>query len=346
MLRINGSAGRRVNIGDKVKTAWPTIHRRELLLAATSATLVLLPSLAYAQAFPDRPITLVVPNVAGGAADMVGRSFAQHLSRRLKQSVVVDNVPGAGGIIALQKVLRAPPDGHTLLLANNDLVTTLVANPNAGYSLKDVLPLARLALTPLVLIARSGLEARNLDELVDLARRSPGKLSVGATGTTSIAAIAVAMMERAAGIKFQTVSYKGGAQALVDLGSGVIDLLVTSAPLALAQVGTGKIKVLGVLAEKRLTVAPEIGAAGESRHLKGLNVDVWGGLVGPAKMPSHAVSAIQLVLPEIFKAPDYQEEVRRRGDLITPPMLGDEFAAYISHEDARVREVSSRLKME
>lgn len=277
---------------------------------------------------------------------MVGRSIAQHLSSRLKQTVVVENVPGAGGLLALQKVLRAAPDGHTLLLANNDLVTTLVANPNAGYSLKDLTPLARLALTPLVLIARSGLEVRNFDELVELARRAPGKLTVGATGNASVAVIAVAMIERSAGIKLQTIPYKGGAQALVDLASGVIDLLVTSAPVALPQVGSGKIKAIGILADKRLAVAPEIAAAGESRDLKGLRLDVWGGLIGPARMPTQAIAAIQRVLPDIFKDPAYQDEVHKRGDIVTPPMVGEEFAAYIRQEEARVREVSARLKFD
>jgi tripartite-type tricarboxylate transporter receptor subunit TctC len=329
-----------------VQSALPRRRRRELLLVATSPALSLLPNFAYAQAFPEKTITLVVPNVAGGGADMVARSIAQQLSRRFKQSVVVENVPGAGGVLALQKVLRAAPDGHTLLLANNDLVTTLVASPNPGYSLKDVTPLVRLALTPLVLVARAGLEARNFDEMVDLARRSPGKLTAGTTGTTSIAAIAVAMMERTAGIKLQTVPYKGGAQALVDLAGGVIDLVVTAAPVGLAQVSSGKIKALGVLADKRLAVAPEVGSASESRQMKGLHVDVWAGLVGPAKMPVQAVSAIRGVLSDILKDPEYQEEVRKRGDLVTEPMLGEDFAGYIRQEEAKVREVSSRLKID
>ena len=324
----------------------PTLRRRGFLLTATAAALCPLPRLAGAQAFSDKAITIVVPNVAGGAADMIGRSIGQHLSKRLNQSVVVENAPGAGGLIALQKVLRAPPDGHTLLLANNDLVTTLVANPSAGYSLKDITPLARLALTPLVLVARSGLEARNFDELVELARRSPDKVTVGVTGTTSVAVIAVAMMERDTGIKLQTVNYKGGAQALVDLASGTIDLVVTSAPAALPHLGSGRLKAIGVLAEKRLAVAPEIQAAGESRQLKRVKIEVWGGLIGPARMPAQAISAIQRVLPDIFKDPAYQEEVRKRGDIVTPPMVGEDFAAYISQEEARVRQVSSRLKVE
>ncbi|SDZ70814.1 Tripartite-type tricarboxylate transporter, receptor component TctC [Variovorax sp. YR266] len=319
--------------------------RRDFLIHA-AATLALFPHVARAQTFTDKPITIVVPNVAGGAADLIGRSIAQHLSKHLKQTVIVDNVPGAGGLIALQKVLRAPPDGHTLLLANNDLVTTLIANPTAGYSLKNVVPLARLALTPLVLVARSSLEVRNLDDLVDLARASPGKLTVGVAGNTSIAAIAVTMIERSAGIKLRAVPYKGGAQALMDLAGGVIDMVVTSAPAALPQIGTGKIKAVGVLADKRLDVAPEIMAAGESRHLKGVHVDVWGGLVGPARMPAQASSAIQGALPDIFKDPAYQEEVRKRGDLVTPAMLGDEFAAYISNQEAHIREAGFIFKAE
>lgn len=320
--------------------------RRRNFLIGVAATLTLFPGWAGAQAFADKPMTIVVPNVAGGGADIVGRSIAKHLSMHLKQSVIVDNVPGAGGVIALQKVLRAPPDGHTLLLANNDLVTTLIATPNTGYSLKDVMPLARLALTPLVLVARAELEARNLDELVELARASPGKFTVGVTGSASIAAIAVAMIERSGNIKLRAVPYKGGSQALVDLAGGVIDLLVTSAPVVLPQLGAGKIKALGVLAEKRLAVAAEIPAAGESRYLKSVTVDVWGGLVGPAKMPAQASSAILAVLPDIFRDPAYQEDVRKRGDLITPPMLGNEFAAYMRQQEARVREISATLKVE
>jgi tripartite-type tricarboxylate transporter receptor subunit TctC len=201
-------------------------------------------------------------------------------------------------------------------------------------------------LTPLALIARLGLEARSFDDIVAQARRAPGKLTVGVTGSASIAVIAVAMIERQAGIKLQTVSYKGGSQALVDLASGTIDLVVTAAPVALPQVVGGRIKAIGVLADKRLATAPEVPATGESRDLKGLNLHAWGGLVGPAKMPLPAVSAISRVLPDIFSDPAYQEEVRKRGDIITPPTVGYDFTDFLRNEEAHVRAVRASLKFE
>lgn len=168
--------------------------------------------------YPDKPITLVVPNAAGGAADNLARSLAEELSRRLGQSVVVENHGGASGAIGAQRVLRSPADGYTLLFGTtSDMVVTPIVNRSAGYTARDFTPIARVGVTPMTFVARPGLGVSTLDQLVALAKQKPNGLTVGSTGNASLQAFAAVALQRAAGIDLLGVPYKGGAPLMLSL---------------------------------------------------------------------------------------------------------------------------------
>ena len=191
------------------------MHASRISRRAWIATLAsTLPVLATAQApYPDRPITLVVPNAAGGAADNLARSVADELGKRLKQSVVVENLGGASGAIAAQKVLHAAPDGYTLLFGTtSDMVVTPIANRAAGYAAKDFTPIGKVGTTPMTLVARPNLGVSTADQMAALAKQKPNGLSIGTTGNASLQAFAAVALQRAAGIDLLGVPYKRRAR--------------------------------------------------------------------------------------------------------------------------------------
>jgi tripartite-type tricarboxylate transporter receptor subunit TctC len=230
------------------------MHASRISRRAWIATLAsTLPALATAQApYPDRPITLVVPNAAGGAADNLARSVADELGKRLKQSVVVENLGGASGAIAAQKVLRAAPDGYTLLFGTtSDMVVTPIANRAAGYAAKDFTPIGKVGTTPMTLVARPNLGVSTADQMAALAKQKPNGLSIGTTGNASLQAFAAVALQRAAGIDLLGVPVQGWrTDGDNDLLAGQIDLGVMTLPAAMTHVRAGKLVLLGVLSQQ------------------------------------------------------------------------------------------------
>jgi tripartite-type tricarboxylate transporter receptor subunit TctC len=318
--------------------------RRALLAAAT--LLPLLPLHAHA-AYPDRPITLVVPNAAGGAADNLARSMAEELSLRLKQPVVVENVGGASGALGAQKVLRAAPDGHTLLFGTtSDMVVTPIANRSAGYTARDFTPIAKVGVTPMTLVARPGLGVQHVDQLVALARSKPNGVSIGTTGNASLQAFAAVALQRAAGIDLLGVPYKGGAPLLNDLLGGQIDLGVLTLPGALAQVRAGKLVMLGLLWPQRAGSAPEMPTVNESATVKGVSVEIWAALAGPPGLPAPVVDRLSRAVQEMLADKAFAERRAKLGDMAVPYESPAEFARFLQAEDERYRALAKGLKLE
>lgn len=196
--------------------------RRALFLRPMVAALsaAALPKSVAARGFPNRTVTLIVPNPAGGEADHLARRIAKALVSRLGQAVVVENVGGASGALAAKRVLRAVPDGYTLLFGTtSDMVVTPIGSGSLGYAAGDFTPVAKLGSTPMTLVSRTGLQAESTDSLVSMARKAPGALSIGTTGERSLQAFAAAALARAARIDLTRIPYRGGAALLQDLAS-------------------------------------------------------------------------------------------------------------------------------
>ncbi len=320
---------------------------RRAALAALALAIPLAAPVAMAQTCSDKPITFVVPNAAGGAADNLARSIADELGKRLRQTVVVENLGGASGALAAQRVLRAAPDGCTLLFGTtSDMVVTPIANRSAGYSARDFTPIAKVGITPMTLVARPGLGAATVDQLVALARQKPGSLSVGITGAASLQAFAAVALQRAGKIDLLAVPYKGGAPMINDLLGGQLDLGVMALPGALAQVRAGKLSLLGVLSDQRAAAAPDMPTVNESQGVKGVNVEIWAALAGPPGLPAAVVGRWSKAVQEMLGDKDFTERRAKLGDVAPPWAPPAEFGRFLVAEDERYRQLATGLKLE
>jgi tripartite-type tricarboxylate transporter receptor subunit TctC len=326
----------------------PASASRRRTLALLTLALSAVGTAAQAQGtFPDRPITLVVPNAAGGAADNLARSLAEELGKRLGQPVVVENFGGASGAIGAQRVLRSAPDGYTLLFGTtSDMVVTPIANRSAGYSVRDFTPLAKVGVTPMTITARPSLGVTTLDQMVALARQKPNGLSVGTTGSSSLQAFATVALQRAAGIDLLGVPYKGGAPLLNDLLGGQLDLGVMTLPAAMAQVKAGKLTMLGVLSERRPSSAPDLPVASESQSVKGVVIEIWAALAGPPNLPPGVVERISRAVQTVLADKEYSERRAKLGDMAVPFQTPAEFGRFLLAEEERYRSLATGLKLE
>jgi tripartite-type tricarboxylate transporter receptor subunit TctC len=300
-----------------------------------------------AQAYPDKPITLVVPNPAGGAADNLARGFAEEMAKRLKQPVVVENVGGASGALGAQKVLRSPPDGYTLIFGNtSDMVVTPTANRKAGYAPTDFTPVALVGRTPMTLVARNGLGVKNVDELLALARARPGAITVGTTGATSFQAFATVALQKAANVQLLAVPYKGGAPLTNDLLGGQIDLAVMAMPGAMPHVRAGKLQLLGLMIEQRLPTAPDLPTVGDSGAVQGVEMQIWAGIAGPSGMPAEIVERLNTVVREILTDKDFSERRLKNGDIPVAPMTAAEFTRFVAAEAEKFATLARGMTLE
>ena len=273
--------------------------------------LAALPLAAVAQAWPDKPITVVVPFGAGGGVDAAARIVLPKLAERLGQQVVIENVPGASGTIGTQRVVKAKADGHTLLfaVASPINVAPLVAPASVRYdALKDLAPIAPVAASPFVLIGKPGLAAANTAELLALARKQPGKLTYGTDGFGTSLHVTAAMIMATAGVDMLHVPYKSGPQVLTDVAGGQVDLAVLPVALVQGMVKEGKVKAYGVTAKARSDALPGVPSLSENPALATMDVDSWLGLLGPAGLDPAIVARLSkdvaavLADPAVLKA--------------------------------------------
>jgi tripartite-type tricarboxylate transporter receptor subunit TctC len=271
------------------------------------------------EAFPSRPITIVVPQAAGGANDAIARVVGQKLSQLLGQSVVVDNRPGAGGNVGTAYVAKSKPDGYTLL-AQAD--SAQVINPwlykSTGFDpVKDFAPVAPLAHAGYVLVAHPSFPANNVKEMIALAKASPGKYTIASAGNGTLNHLIGEMLSKAAGIELTHVPYKGSAAAATDVVGGQVPLSVQSLPSSIAFIKSGKLKVLGVVNEKRVAALPDSPTIGET--IRGFGKTPWYGLFAPAGTPPAVVAQLQAA---VVKALDDKEVIDRLAGVGTEPFKG------------------------
>ena len=285
------------------------------LLVNTSLAIVLsLAGLSNAQdKFPSRPVTLIVPQAAGGANDAIARVVAQKLSDQWGQSVIVENRPGAGGNVGTAFAAKAKNDGYTLLV-NAD--SAQVINPflyaKTGFdSVKDFDPVAPLAKAGYVLVAHPSLPANNVAELIALAKSKPGALSIASAGNGTLNHLIGEMLQKATDIQLQHIPYKAAAAAATDVVGGQVPLSVQSMPSSIAFIRAGKLKVLGVVNEKRLAALPDSPTIGET--VSGFGATPWYGMFAPAGTPKNILLQIQNDVAKALDAKDVQDRLATLG---------------------------------
>jgi tripartite-type tricarboxylate transporter receptor subunit TctC len=265
--------------------------RRQFLHLATGA--VALPAvsrIAWAQTYPSRPITIVVPIAAGGATDVIGRIMAERMKSSLGQPVIVENVTGAGGTIGIGRVARAVPDGYTLSLGHNGSHVLTGATYALHYDLlKDLEPVALLVSNPELVVAKKALPANDLRGLIAWLKANPDKAVQGHGGVGSIAHVAGVLFQKQTGTRFQFVPYRGIAPAIQDLVAGQIDMAISDPVASMPQVRAGTIKAYGVTSKTRLLSAPDIPTLDEA-GLPGF--DIWYGLWLPKGTPTNIIAKV------------------------------------------------------
>jgi len=315
-------------------------------IAFGAAALAVTASVAVqAEEWPTRPITMIVPFPAGGSADVVARLVAAELSDKLKQQVIVDNRAGAGGNIGGAAVARAKPDGYTLLFttpgpgANNKLLyKDLPFDPE-----KDFTPIVQVADSPLIMVASTQTPIKSMAELIDYAKKNPGKLNVGTPGNGTLGHFAVAMLERQAGVKVTIIAYKGSSPLITDLLGGQINIGSDFITAYVPQVKDNKMTPLAVLAPQRSPLLPQVPTAAESGFTN-FEAVAWFALVGPAGLPAPVVAKLNAIVNayvqnDAVKAKFAPLGLRPVGG--TPEQLRD----LVAHEIARWRPIVEEAKI-
>ncbi len=309
-----------------------------LWVALAASTLSPWAQAQTATAWPtSKPISVVVPFAAGGAVDYAARMVVTKLGERLGQSVVVDNVAGAGGIVGTTKVARATPDGYTLLVApDSTIVIAPLVTPDAvKYDpLKDLVPVGLINITPLILTASPSLPVNNFADLVRYARANPGKLNYASPGAGNLLHVAMEALRQQAGINMVHVPYKATPQMVSDLIGGQVDLALLVPSTGLPQIKTGKLKALGLTVDERLTAAPEIAPLSDSPELKGYFVTTSIGLFVPARTPQAIIDRLNRELNAILASPEVRKPFEEQAATIGKGS-GADYAEFLRKELAR-----------
>jgi tripartite-type tricarboxylate transporter receptor subunit TctC len=304
-------------------------RRRALLLAAAAAAMQTAPGLARADAFPSRAVTLVVPFPPGGPTDTLARIVAGPMAAKLGQSVVIENVSGAAGIVGMERVARAAPTGYTLIVGHWATHVVLGATKKLPFDVvNDFEPVALLADTPMWLVARKDLPAKNLKDLIAWLKQHPGKALAGAVGVGGASDLDAAYFENATGTKIRMVPYLGAAPLNQDLLAGRIDLFLGMAAATFPFVRSGQMKAYAVMAKTRWWGAPDIPTMAEE-GVPGLYASFWHGLWAPKGTPPDVVAKLNSAVRVALADPAVKAKFAQQGQAVppsaqqTPEALGD-----------------------
>ena len=284
-------------------------------LAAAFTAALTLPSAALAQAWPNKPVRLVIPFPAGGATDIIGRTVAQKLSAALGQQVVVDNKPGAGGTIGADLVAKAAPDGYTILMATSSTHSIGPAlNPKMPYdAFKDFAPIAHIANAPSVLVVGSSFPAATAQELITMIKKSPGKYNFGSSGIGTYPHLSAEMFKwRAGGLFVVHIPYRGTGLVVTDLIAGQIAFLMDSVVSAQPHLQAGRVRALAVSGAKRSGALPNVPTLTEV-GVPGMEFGNWFGVFAPAGTPADIVQRLNRELNAVIRAPDVLERLEKAG---------------------------------
>ena len=309
------------------------------MLKAIFAVALLAASTAYGQAYPTKPIRLVVPFAPGGSSSIVARAFAAEMEKGLGQSIVIENKGGGGGNLAMADVAHADPDGYTLIIGH---IGSLAVNPFMYDKLpfdtnRDFAAVSLLAKVPSIFVVHESVPAKDLREFVALAKKEPGKLYYGSAGNGSAGHLAMEYLKLTAGIELVHVPYKGTGPNLIDLVAGRTQATAAGTPPLLPHVKSGKLRVVAVGATKRLAILPEVGTVAEQGY-PGFETAQWYGLNAPAKTPPPIIRRLAEAAGRAAKSPAVIDRLAP-DSAETVGSTPEEYAAYIAAEQKRWGEV-------
>ena len=316
----------------------PTANKFSRRIAGVAATLfgalaagAFLASTAAAQDYPSKPVRIIVPFAPGGSADVYGRFVAQRLQEALGQNFIIDNRPGAGSVIGTDAVAKSAPDGYTLLLMSNTHTVNESLIPSKPFVLmRDFAPIAPISYSDLVLVAKAGLPANNLAELIALAKAKPGALSYASSGPGTPYHMAGELFKAMAGVSIVHIPYKGSAGARTDVLGGQLEMMFDAIPTMAEHVKSGKVKALATTGRARSAVMPDVPTLAEA-GVPGYEATIWLGLMAPKGTPAAIVNKLHAEVAKITGQADVKRQWAAQG---TAPMTMsiDEFTRYLNDD--------------
>jgi tripartite-type tricarboxylate transporter receptor subunit TctC len=300
--------------------------------------------LAQAQAYPNKPVRLIVPFPAGGATDLFARTLSQKISEKLGQTLVVENRPGAGGALGADLAAKANPDGYTLLLSTSS--THSIGpnlNPRLPYdAVRDFTPIGQLGNAPSIMLVPNSSPARTVKEWIDHAKKNPGRLNYASSGPGTIVQLSAELFKAQADVFVVHIPYKGTALAIPDLISGKVDVLFDSLPTGMPHVRDGRLRALGVTSAKPTAMAPGLPAIAEV--LPGYESTTWFGLFGPKNLPADVVARVNTAANQVLQDP---EVVAKLLNLGIEPIGGTpaQFTTMLANESAKWKKIITERKI-
>lgn len=290
------------------------------------------PASAEAQAYPSRPLRFIVPFPPGGSTDIYARIIGPRLADALRQQIVIDNRPGAGGALGADLAAKAPPDGYTIWLGqtNNLAIGPAMRTKNSYDPVRDFSPITLLMQAPQVMVVNAGSPITSIKELIAAAKSKPGTLTFASAGIGSSGHVAGELLNQAAGVNITHVPYKGASPAMIDLRGGRVTFLATSLASAAQFVKDGKIKGIATTGLKRARLMPDVPTVAES-GVPGFEVASWHGMLAPAKVPREVIARLNREIVAILDKPEVRDALLSEGGDITPG-TPEEFAVFLKSE--------------
>ena len=305
--------------------------KRTLMRATAGALLLLAAPLSMAQAWPTRPIRLVVPFPPGGLIDNMARLVGSRLSQELGQPVVIDNKPGAGGNVGAAEVARAPADGYTLLMASPALTISPAVYKNLPYQPSQLAPVALLGRVPNVLLVYPASGIGKVQDLVGRAKAKPGQLNYASNGNGTSLHLSAELFKRRSETFITHVPYRGAAAAITALLSGEVDMMFDNLPSAIGQIQAGKLRALAVTTAQRSIALPDVPTLAEA-GMEGFNVSAWFGVAAPAGLPAPVATRLADALQKVVQQPEVAVAMQRQG--ADPAFMDAASAAAVLNTDA------------
>lgn len=314
------------------------------VIASLTVSLAALPA-AHASDYPNRPVRLIVPSAAGGGTDIVGRLLAQKLSQSLGQQVYVENKPGAGQMIGIDMVAKAPPDGYTLLMAASTLALNPVMYKQVPYdTVNDLAPISEIANLPNVLVVHPSVQAESVEQLLALARRNPGKLTFASAGVGTSPHMSMELFASMAKVDLLHVPYKGTGPAILDLVGGQVSMMMGNTLSVLPHIKAGKLRALGVSSKTRNAAVPDLPPIAEA-GVPGYESVQWYGLLAPAGTPSAIIDRLHSEVVRALASDDMKRQLATEG--ATPVgSRPSEFGALIKSELQKWTAVAKAARIE
>jgi tripartite-type tricarboxylate transporter receptor subunit TctC len=316
---------------------------KPLPLLVLSAAVLAISQVQAADPWPTKPVHLIVPFAPGGVNDIVARHIAEPLAKALKQPVVVENRPGAGGIVGTEAVARSAPDGYTIGMVASFIASAVAMNPKLALDpVRDLAPITTIGYQNLLLVVNAAVPAKDVKELVALAKAKPGGIHYASTGIGTSQHYAGELLKLTTGAEFVHVPYKGGGPAISDVVGGQVEMMFSSAAIR-PHLDSGRARALAVSFDKRSRLFPDLPTLQES-GVREFSVSEWYGVVAPAKTPPEIVNRLHAELVRIFNDPEFVAKLAQPGvevETSTP----EAFAAYIKSELARFTDIARRANI-